>query len=299
MRLPHHNRYPFSPIHKRPVYEWPNGTRLAVTFCNNIEVFAYRAGLGSDSAAGTAPQNQRNFAWREYGNRVGLWSYLDLLDDYGVPGSHNVNSLALELSPDIVERINARAGDEYIAHGRTNAERQDVLWEVDEERMIAECTQSITRITGRKPEGWMGPYLAQSDRTLDLLKEAGYSYQLDWPADDQPFWMKTRSGPILSVPYPLEINDSPALVFRQHSGREFSDMAIDQFDEMLERSKRYPLVFGISVHPFIIGQPFRMRAFRWAMDHILKHRDQIWITTPGEIAKFAAQLPSNVLPRPD
>jgi peptidoglycan/xylan/chitin deacetylase (PgdA/CDA1 family) len=298
VRLPHHNRYPFSPINERPVYEWPNGTRLAVTFCNNIETFAFRSGLGSDSATVGATQNQRNYAWRDYGNRVGLWAYLDLLDSYGVPGSHNVNSLALEQYPQIVERLNAR-GDEYIAHGRTNAERQDGLWEADEERMISECTASLIRTTGRKPAGWMGPYLAQSDRTLDLLKEAGYSYQLDWPADDQPFWMKTRSGPILSIPYPLEVNDSPAQVFRQHSGREFAEMMIDQFDEMLERSKQYPLVFGVSVHPFIIGQPFRMRAFRTAMDHILKHRDQVWITTPGGIASFVEQLPPDVLPIPD
>ncbi len=297
MRLPHHNRYPHSPIHTRPTYEWPNGARLAVTFCNNIEMFAFRAGLGSDSATGTAPQNQRNYAWREYGNRVGLWSYFDLLDEYCVPGSHNVNSLALEHCPEIAARISAR-GDEIIAHGRSNAERQDTMWEADEARLIVECTETITRITGRRPEGWMGPYLAQSDRTLDLLKQAGYAYQLDWPADDQPFWMRTSFGPLLSVPYPIEINDSPALVFRQHSGREFAEMAIDQFDEMLERSKRYPLVFGVSVHPFVIGQPFRMRAFRSAMDHILKHRESVWIATPGDIARFAAGLPPEVLPVP-
>ena len=172
------------------------------------------------------------------------------------------------------------------------------LWEADEAALIAECTRSLTRTTGRKPEGWLGPYLAQSATTLDLLKEAGYSYVMDWPADDQPFWMSTRSGPILSVPYPLEINDSPALIFRQHSGREFEEMIIDQFDEMLHQSKRRPLVFGMSLHPFIVGQPFRLRAFRRAMDHIMRHRDELWITTPGEVAKYCMTLPEDVLPKP-
>ena len=130
--------------------------------------------------------------------------------------------------------------------------------------------RSLKRTTGRKPEGWLGPYLAQSATTLDLLKEAGYSYVMDWPADDQPFWMSTRSGPILSVPYPLEMNDSPALIFRQHSAREFGDMIVDQFDEMLQQSKKRPLVFASSLHPFIVGQPFRLRAFRRAMDHIMR-----------------------------
>src|SRR3954467_12956970 len=117
MRLPTHDRYAYTPIHRRPQYEWPGGARLAVTFNNNIEYFAFGAGLGSDSTGAAAPQNQRNYAWRDYGNRVGLWYYLDLLDGYGVPGAHNVNALALELYPEIVERLNAR-GDEYVGHGR-------------------------------------------------------------------------------------------------------------------------------------------------------------------------------------
>src|SRR5215471_3623227 len=108
----------------------------------------------------------------------------------------------------------------------------------------------LPNYAGKAPDGWLGPYIAQSGHTLDLLKEAGYSYVMDWPADDQPFWMRTRAGPILSVPYPLELNDSPSLVFRQHTAREFEGMIIDQFDEMLRRSQRYPLVFSIAVHPF-------------------------------------------------
>jgi allantoinase len=156
----------------------------------------------------------------------------------------------------------------------------------------------LTRYAGKAPKGWLGPYLAQSSSTLDLLKEAGYSYVMDWPADDQPFWMRTRAGPILSVPYPLELNDSPSLVFRQHTAREFEEMIIDQFDEMLKRSQRYPLVFSIAVHPFIIGQPFRMQALRRALDHILKWRENLWISTPGEIAGYCGKLPADVLPRP-
>ena len=216
-------------------------------------------------------------AWRDYGNRVGLWYYFDLLDEFALPGAHNVNSAVLEHCPDIVERLNGR-GDEYVGHGRTNSERQDVLWEEDEARLIAECTEVLTRLSGKRPEGWLGPYIAQSGVTLDLLKEAGYRYVMDWAMDDQPIWMRTRAGPILSVPYPLEVNDSPALVYRRHTGRQFAEMVIDQFDEILEQSRKYPLVFAVSVHPFIIGQPFPPARFprrnpphrpppRSAMDH--------------------------------
>ena len=137
-------------------------------------------------------------------------------------------------------------------------------------RLIAECTEVVTRLSGRRPEGWLGPYIAESGVTLDLLKEAGYRYVMDWAMDDQPVWMRTRAGPILSVPYPLELNDSPSLVFRRHTGRQFAEMIVDQFDEMLEQSRKYPLVFAVSVHPFIIGQPFRLRAFRDALRHIMR-----------------------------
>ena len=131
MKLPAHSRYDYVPITKRPQYDWPEGKRLAVTFNNNIEHFAFGAGLGSDSTGAPAPQSHRNYAWRDYGNRVGLWYYLDLLDEFALPGAHNVNSAVLEACPDIVERLNGR-GDEYVGHGRTNSERQDVLWEEDE-----------------------------------------------------------------------------------------------------------------------------------------------------------------------
>jgi peptidoglycan/xylan/chitin deacetylase (PgdA/CDA1 family) len=212
-----------------------------------------------------------------------------------VPAAHNVNSMVLDACPEMVERIKAR-GDEVVGHGRTNAERQDVLPEAEEARLIADSSEGIARHFGKPPEGWLGPYLAQSPVTLDLLKGAGYSYVLDWPADDQPFWMRTRAGPILSVPYSIEVNDSPALVFRQHSAREFEEMMIDHFDEMLAQAARRPLVYSVVLHSFVMGQPFRLRALRRALEHILRHREQLWITTPGEIARYCASLPPGIIP---
>jgi allantoinase len=297
MKLPKHNRYGYSPIHKRPVYEWPNGTRLAVTMCCNVEHFAFRAGLGSDNVSATSPQTQRNYAWREYGNRVGIWNYFDLLDEYHVPGACLVNSAAFDEFPDIAERMRRRA-DECIGHGRTNAERQDQYWEADEARLIAEATNALTSAMGQKPEGWLGPQRAESASTIDLLKEAGYSYVMDWPADDQPFWMTTRAGPILSIPYPLELNDSAVCIARHHTAREFAAMIVDQFDEMLRSSAKYPLVFSVAVHSFISGQPFRIAALRQVFDHILSRRNDVWITRPGEIARFCKELPQDVLPMP-
>ena len=165
MKLPFHGRYDYVPITRRPVYDWPEGKRLAVVFNNNIEWFAFGAGLGSDSTGLPMPQSQRNYAWRDYGNRVGIWSYLDLLDEFGLPGAHNVNSAVLEACPEIVARLKGR-GDEFVGHGRTNSERQDVFWEDDEARLIAECTEIVARLSGSKPTGWLGPYIAQTSGYL-------------------------------------------------------------------------------------------------------------------------------------
>jgi len=290
MKLPGHGRYAHSAIPDRPSYEWPNGTRLALLLCNNIEFFAYRAGLGSDSTGIAAMQNQRSDAWRDYGNRVGLWNMLDMLDELELPCAHNVNGAVLDACPEIAPALKAR-GDEFIGHGRSNSERQDGMWEEDERRLIAESREPPSSAMRRRAAGLARPLYAQSAATLDLLKEEGFGYVMEWPADAQPFWMATRAGPILSVPYSVELNDSPALVVRQHSGRQFAEMIVDQFDEMLEQSRKRPLVCSVVLHPFIVGQPFRLRALRGALRHILSHRDRLWVTRPGELARYVATLP--------
>lgn len=296
MKLPAHNRYNYVPITKRSDYTWPGGKRLAVYFCNNLEYFAFRAGEGSDSTGMSAPQTQRNYAWRDYGNRVGVWRMFDLFDELGCPLAHNLNSLILLHHPDIGERMLTR-GDEFVAHGRTNSERQGTLWEEDEARLIAETTETIAKFTGKQPVGWMSPWLSQSSVTLDLLQEAGYIYECDWPLDDQPIWMRTRKGRILNMPYPVEINDSPLMINRLHTAEELSKIWIDQFDEMLEQSRKgQSLVCPFVLHTFILGQPFRLRQLRRAMEHILRHRDEIWVTQPGQIAEHVRALPAGTVP---
>ncbi|MGE0701348.1 MAG: polysaccharide deacetylase family protein [Hyphomicrobiaceae bacterium] len=296
MKLPAHDRYDYVPITKRQDYTWPGGKRLAVYFCNNIEYFAFGSGLGSDSAVAGAPQTQRNYAWRDYGNRVGIWRMFDLFDELQCPLTHNLNSLILDHHPAIGERMLSR-GDEFVAHGRTNSERQGDLPEDEEARLIAETTETIKRFTGKQPIGWMSPWLSQSRVTLDLLQEAGYAFQCDWPLDDQPIWMRTRKGRILNMPYPIETNDSPMVVNRHHTAEELARIWIDQFDEMLAQSERgQSLVCPFVLHTFILGQPFRLRQLRRVMQHILSHRDRIWLTQPGEIARHIQTLPPGVVP---
>lgn len=296
LKIPGHTRYDYSPLTKRKDFSWPDGKRLAFYAAINIEHFAFGAGLGMDPTVKGGPQTQRNFAWRDYGNRIGVWRLFEILDELKLPASILLNSSVCYNYPEIIEKIKER-GDDVLGHGRTNAEVLKPFWEHDEARVIQEVTEVIEKYVGVRPTGWMGPGANESNVTPDLLKEAGYTHLLDWPMDDQPLWMRTRSGPILSVPYPLELNDAGTLVGRDHSGQEFADMIVDQFEEMLEQSERHPLVMAISLHGFILGQPFRLRPLRKALKHCAQHKDadRVWYTRAGEIANYCFGLPAGIL----
>jgi allantoinase len=291
----HHGRYDYSPIRGRPRYLWPNGTGLAVYIAVNLEHFSFGEGLGAELATGGPQPDVLNYAWRDYGNRVGAWRLLDLLDQLQLPASVLINSEIYSGAPGLAEAFRAR-GDEFVGHGRTNSERQGVLGEAQEAALIAEATAAIARHEGTPPKGWLGPWISQSRTTPDLLAEAGYAYLLDWCMDDQPIFMRTRNGRILALPYPQEINDIPMIVGRKIEGPAFAQMIVDHFDEMLEQSAHQPLVMGIALHPYIIGQPHRLRYLRGALAHIAARRDRIWLTRAGDIAAHALAQPKTIVP---
>ena len=291
-----HGRYRYSALPERPVYDWPGAKRLAVYVALNLETFAFGEGLGAELAPGGPQPDVLNYAWRDWGNRVGAFRLLDLLSDLSLPAAVLANSDLYADCPGLMEAVR-RHGHEVVGHGRSNAERQGTLDEAAERALIAEATAVLTREEGRPPEGWLGPWISQSPITPDLLAEAGYRYGLDWAHDDQPVRFATRDDRgLLSIPYPQELNDIPAIVARKRSGREFGEMIMDAFDEMLAASERAPLVMGIALHPYIVGQPHRLGPLRRALTHIAGHRDRIWITTPGEIARHAEALPPGTVP---
>lgn len=299
MPLTHHGRYNYSAITQRPDYRWPGGRRLAVYIALNLEHFAFGEGLGAELAPGGPQPDVLNYAWRDYGNRVGVWRLLELFDQLELPVTLLVNSAIYDYCPEVVAAFRDR-NDEIVAHGRTNSERQNTLTEAEEAALIAETTQTLTNHEGQPPQGWLGPWIAQSPVTPDLLQEAGYTYLLDWCQDDQPIWFKTRRGRILSVPYPQEINDIPAIVARRVSAKDFAEMIIDNFDEMLEQSHQQPLVYGIALHPYIVGQPFRLRHLRRALQHIANvasnQPNRVWLTHPGAIAAHIGGGLADIIP---
>ena len=283
MRLPGHGRYGYRAITDRPVYDWPNGKRLAVYLGINLEHFAFGEGLGAKLAPALGEPDVLNYAWRDYGNRVGVWRLLEIFEALDLPAGVLVNSTIYAHCPPVVDAFRAR-GDELIAHGRSNSERQGDLDEAEERALIAEATTVLTEAEGRAPAGWLGPWISQSGVTPDLLQEAGYRYLLDWCCDDQPIWLRTRQGRILAVPYPQEVNDIPAIPLHRLSPGDFTDLIVDNFEEMLMQSQGQPLVMGIALHPYLVGQPYRLRHLRRALQHIAAKRKEIWLTTSGAIA---------------
>ena len=288
--LPSHGRFPYSPINNRPVWRWPNGAGLAVYIGFNLEHFAFGEGLGANIGPASPQPDVLNYAWREYGNRVGAWRCLDLFDSLALPTAAILNSALYDHCPELIAAFASR-GDELVGHGHTNAERQASFSEEEERALLAGCRMRIAAESALEARGWLSPWISESAVTPDLLAETGYDYTLNWCHDDQVTPMGARSGkPLWSVPYPQELNDVPMIVARQMDGKDFAAMIIDNFDEMLEQSRRQPLVMGVALHPYIVGQPYRLRHLRRALAHIAAARDsgRIWMTTPGAICDAAA-----------
>lgn len=294
-RLQTHGRYDYSNITARSDYSWPDGRRLAVYVALNVEAFRFGKGKGAAIAPPDQAQSHSIYSWRDYGNRVGIWRLFELLDELGIPAEAQMNTAIYDVAPDIPERLRKR-GDEILGHGHTNSDEQGHLSETEERKHITQVTKTIEHHEGARPIGWMSPWLSNSPRTLDLLQEAGYRYVMDWTMDDQPIWMRTRKGKILALPYPIEVNDTRGIVWYRYTADQFAEMIVDQFDEMLEQSARQPLVCPISLHPFVIGRPYRLRRLRRAFEHILRHRDRIWLTRPRDICAHIESLPAGIVP---
>ncbi len=293
-----HGRYGYSNITTRQPYDWPNGTRLAVYIALNIEQFSFEEGKGAAIAPPDQAQSHSIFSWRDYGNRVGIWRLFELFDEFDIPIEAQLNTAIYEHCPDIPEALRRR-GDEILGHGVTNSDEQGGLDEASEAALIADVTDTISRHEAARPIGWMSPWLSNSAVTPDLLQEAGYRYFMDWTCDDQPIWMTTRNGRILAMPYPIECNDTRGVIWYRYSAPEFADMLIDNFDEMLVQSAAQPLVCPMSLHPFVVGRPYRIRHMRRVFRHIAAHRDRIWLTRPRDICAHIESLPRGLVPGDD
>ena len=277
------DRYDDSFIFERKPFTWPGNKTLAVWIAPNVEVWHY----DSPGGTGVSPNVRNivpdviNYAWREYGMRVGLWRIAEVLDATGVKASVALNSAVCETFPKAMEEMKKR-GWEFMGHGITNSESLAGLTPEKEKEVIQTVLKTIEQATGRKPRGWLGSGLAETYNTLDILAEEGVTYCGDWNNDDQPYPMKVKNGRLYSIPYCMEINDIPLFIRKGYTGEQYYRSVIDQFETLYADSKKQPRVMGIPLHPMIIGQPLRIKYLQRALAHIKKH-DRVWFATGGEI----------------
>jgi hypothetical protein len=286
-----HDVYRYASIGQGPRGRWPNGRKLAVYIAVGIEDYRFGDGHVEDLIQGVPHPDRVNRSWRDYGNRVGAFRLLDRLTDLELPPTVLLNTMVYDTAPAVTDAVRV-AGGEIVGHGVTNSDSLAELDETAEREYLAAVAGRIHAEEGVRPGGWSSPWLTHSSRTVDLLAATGYRYLLDLRADDQPIWLNSASGPLLAIPYGLELNDSSSIVARQASAAEFADMIVDEFEELLVASEDQPLVMSIVVHSFISGVPFRLRQLGRALAHLAARGDEVWFTQPRHIYRaYAAMVP--------
>ena len=281
--------YRYSPLPARPVGAWPNGCRLALVVCVGIESYRFGDGHTEDVLADVPAPDLVNTAWRDYGNRIGAFRLFELLRRLGIPPTVLLNTDVYDEAPDVMQAARA-ASAEVVGHGRSNSDSLSGMTPEAERAYLADVADRIHSEEGTAPGGWSSPWLSHTPSTLNLLVDTGYQYLLDMRLDDQPVWLRTESGRLLTIPYAAELNDSSTMVGRSVLARDFADMIDDEFGELYEAAAHTPMVMSVVLHSFISGVPFRLRAVGRALERIAAS-EGVWLTTPREIHRAVVDRP--------
>jgi len=271
-------RIAYSAINDRPRLTLPDGARMVVWVIVNVEEWNPRETMPrtvlTPPAGGSPMPDIPNWAWHEYGNRVGIWRMFEVFDDLRIPGVLAINGSAIR-SYEPISRAALDRGWEFMGHGFSQKNMQKVP---DEREDIAKTRAAIRDFTGRPPRGWLGPGLTETWETPDLLVEEGFDYVADWVLDDQPVRLNTRTKPIVNVPYTQECNDVAMMLIQHHPAAEYRNRAIDQFEQIHRDAAKSARVMALVVHPYIMGVPHRLRYFREALAHMRGKSDVLFWT---------------------
>ena len=271
-------RISYSPITERPPLKLPGGARMVVWVIVNVEEWDPNETMPrtvlTPPAGGSPSPDIPNWAWHEYGNRVGFWRMVETLDDLSITAALAINGKAVK-SYEAISRAAHDRGWEFMGHGFGQKNMQKVDDERDDIRKTADAIEAFT---GKRPRGWLGPGLTETWETPDLLVEEGYEYVADWVLDDQPVVLKTRTAPIVNIPYTQECNDVAMMLIQHHPAREYFSRASDQFDQIHADSKDSARVMALVVHPYIMGAPHRFRYFHEILEKISGRKDVLFWT---------------------
>ena len=286
---PHHQ---WSSVVGREALRWPNNARVALCVIVNLEHAEWRApdgafelpGLPGGLSARPWPDYGR-FSHREYGHRVGIFRVLDALEASGIRATVAMDALTAQNYPYLVNHCLGR-GSEVIGHGISVSRMITSRMGEEEERgYIEESLKALEDATGKRPQGWLGPEYGESDRTPGLLAEAGVRYVCDWANDEQPYAMTTDSGELYSLPIMLELDDIQALWYRKVPAARYGAMLQEAFDVIYDDAASSGRLLVLNLHPWIIGQPFRIGFLEEALDHMVR-RQGVWAATGSEIINW-------------
>jgi peptidoglycan/xylan/chitin deacetylase (PgdA/CDA1 family) len=211
--------------------------------------------------------------------RVGIWRLMDSLHSRGLRAGAAINARVCEGAGEPVARAMHDAGWGFLGHGYAQAAIHTLQ---NQRAAIQQSFDILKSYTGKAPKGWLGPGLHETLDTLDYLAETGFKYVCDWPMDEHPVTMQTSAGPMMAMPYSMELSDLPMMVVQQQPSELWQRRAVDQFDRLYAEGAEQPRIMCMSVHPYIIGVPHRIKYFEAAYDHMLKKSD-VWFATPDEI----------------
>ena len=280
------DRVDYSPIIDRPIIKWPNDARVALWISPNVEHYEYIP--DDDSARTPWPRTPfpdvQQYSYRDYGNRVGFWRMLESLDRYNIRCCVSLNMAVLEHFPEIRDAMVQRDYD-YMSHGIYNTRYLYTYTEEQEREFYRDTIDTLKLHTGKQLKGMLGPAISGTERTPDLMAEAGLIYHTDWMHDDQPVPIKVKSGKLVSVPYSIELNDSSLLRDNHYEGDYFARICKAQFDQLYKEGAESGRVMCIALHPFLIGQPHRIKYLDDILSHIMSH-DGVWQTTADDIADY-------------
>ena len=261
-------RADYSAIVDRPPLKLPGNARLIFWTVVNYEVWD----IGKPMARQVIPAptgvpllpDVPNWSWHEYGMRVGAWRFFELYERLGIKPSLSANARICEDYPRVAAQAK-RAGWEFMGHAY---EQGPIHKEADQAAMINRSMDVIEKFTGTRPVGWMGPGLTQTLETPDLLAKAGVKYIADWVYDDEPTVIKTANGPLVTLPYTVELNDIPMMIVQYHQSDYLLKRTIDQFDRLYAESAQRAKIVALAIHPYISGQPHRIKYLEAIYDYV-------------------------------
>ncbi|PKB73423.1 MAG: polysaccharide deacetylase [SAR202 cluster bacterium Io17-Chloro-G7] len=271
-------RADYSPIFHRKPLKLPGGARVAVWPVINVEEWDIntpmaRTVLPSPQGVSIIP-DVANFGWFDYGMRVGFWRFKRVLDSHGIRATVSLNASVCLSFPQLVREC-LESGWEMLGHGYI---QRVINSEPDERETIRKTISTIKEFTGTAPRGWMGPGLAETFDTPDILAEEGIEYVADWCNDDQPYEMKIKNGRLVAVPYTVELNDIPIYLIQHHKSPEIFERAKDQFDTLYSEGAESARIMCISTHPYITGVPHRIKYYNMIFDYIKQFEGVVFMT---------------------